>query len=69
MNIMLHYIQFTVYVVISSKLNLGVNKKKNNLNEITNRNLPHMKTAAVFWVLCYSNKPTCYLLYLYLIVM
>lgn len=39
MNIMLHYIQFTVYVVISAELNLGCNKETHNHYELTNYSL------------------------------
>ncbi len=51
MNIMLHYIQFTVYVVISTELDPGFNKDRTIIMEL--RIVPHnkvdaMKTTAVF---------------------
>lgn len=39
MNIMLHYIQFTVYVVISAELNLGCNEETHNHYEFTKYSL------------------------------
>lgn len=41
MNIMLHYIQFTVYVVISTELNLGLIKERMIIMELLI--IPHNK--------------------------
>lgn len=41
MNIMLHYIQFTVYLVISTELNLGLIKERMIIMELLI--IPHSK--------------------------
>lgn len=68
MNIMLHYIQFTVYVVISTKLNPGFNKKRTIFMKLP------IVSCCIWKQLLYSkycviqSRPKCYLLYFYLTV-
>lgn len=59
MNIALHYIQFTVYVAISTELNLGFNKEWTIVVKcliIAHNKVYGMKAPAIFSALCCLNS-------------
>ena len=59
MNIVLHYIQFTVYVAISTELNLSFNKEQTIVMKLlimAHNKVYGMKTIVIFSALCCLNS-------------